>query len=236
MSRPYAANVRGDVDVAELGALIADRVRSAILMELLGGEAIAASELARRARTSPSGASNHLKRLLAGGLVRAQTVGRSRYYRLANDDVAQALEALGRISNRKRIGGLRDANAAELLARARTCYDHLAGTLGVRFTEWLLAEALIRRRAERFEVSQRGANWLYREMAIDVEQVKVSRRSLAIPCLDLTERRPHLAGALGAAIAETFLNRDLARRAEHSRALHVTDKGSRWLAGLGVLL
>ncbi len=226
----------GTVDIAAVGTLLADRARAGILAELLGGEPLPAGELARRAGVSPSGASNHLRRLLDGGLVVARSEGRRRVYRLAGEDVAAALEALGRLAPERPPAGLRAANAREAFGRARTCYDHLAGRLGVGLTRTLLRRRVLRAADGGFAVTPRGAAWLGEELGIDVAAARDSRRAFALRCLDLTEREPHLAGALGAAVASAFLARDLARRAPHDRSLRLTQAGERWLADLGVAL
>jgi DNA-binding transcriptional ArsR family regulator len=225
-----------EADLSALGALLADRSRAAILTELLGGQPLPAGELARRVGASPSGASNHLKRLLESGLVTAQPQGRARIYSLAGHDVAEALEALSRIAPPRPINGLRAADAAEALARARTCYDHLAGRLGVGLTRALVTRRVLRRHGAVYGVTRAGAEWLADELAIDVAELRRARRGFALACVDLTERRPHLAGALGTALAEAFLARGFARRVASGRALRVTDDGARWLGALGVAL
>jgi DNA-binding transcriptional ArsR family regulator len=207
-----------------------------MVIELLSGEPLAAGELARRAGISPSGASNHLKRLLAAGLVVTECEGRNHIYRLANADVAHGLEALGRVAPARPIRGLRDAHRHEAIARARTCYDHLAGRLGVQLTRALLSQRYLRQVESGFVTTCRGEGWLADELDIDVTEVRRSRRAFALGCLDLTERQPHLAGALGAAIANAVLEHRYARRIHDSRALHLTADGEAWLLANGVTL
>lgn len=226
--------MRHEVDIAAIGVLLADRGRAAMLTELLGGQPLAAGELARRAGISSSGASNHLKQLLEGGLVTANVDGRSRIYRLASQEVADALEALGRVAPAKKVRGLRDAQRYQAIAQARTCYDHLAGRLGVQLTRSLIAHRYLRTTDGGFAVTRHGAMWFADEFEVDVDELRHSRRAFALSCLDLTERQPHLAGALGAALTRAFLSAGYVRRLPGTRALRVTSDGMAWLASNGV--
>lgn len=207
-----------------------------MLTELLGGQPLAAGELARRAGISSSGASNHLKQLLEGGLVTATASGRSRVYRLASAEVADALEALGRVAPPRKVRGLKDAQRYEAIAEARTCYDHLAGRLGVQLTRSLVTRRHLEEADGSFVVSRRGERWFARELAIDIDALRRAPRAFALQCLDLTERQPHLAGALGAALARVFLERRYARRLPGTRALGLTPDGIAWLEARGVKL
>lgn len=227
--------MRGDVDLSTVGALLADPARAAILSELLGGERLPSGELALRAGLTPSGASNHLRRLLAGGLVHADADGRRRLYRLAGPDVAAALEALGRIAGPVPVRTLRGADKRVALRDARTCYDHLAGRVGVGVTERLVRLRLLHELDASYAVTRRGEAW-FAELALDVTELRASRRGFALRCLDLTERRPHLAGALGAALADAVRRRGYVRPRAGSRALRVTDAGRAFFADLGVEL
>jgi DNA-binding transcriptional ArsR family regulator len=116
-----------NADIAAVGALLADDARATMVLTLLGGEALAAGELARRAGVSPSGASAHLRRLREGGLVTQQSVGRHRYFRLASPELAEALESLARVAPVRPATGFCEVERTRALKRARTCYDHLAG-------------------------------------------------------------------------------------------------------------
>src|SRR4051812_42084100 len=127
-----------DVDIASVGALIGDSARAAMLQALLGGDGISAGQLARAAGVSKSGATAHLRRLRDGGLVSAETVGRHSLYRLADPEVADVLEALARVAPLRPVRSLRESESAGALRAARTCYDHLAGELGVGITEALV--------------------------------------------------------------------------------------------------
>jgi hypothetical protein len=200
------------------------------------GRALPAGELARRAAVTPATASGHLARLVDGGLLAVERSGRHRYFRLASDDVAHAVEALAVIAPRAPVRSLRGSNAASALTHARTCYDHLAGKLGVA-----LADALVRRRAleQSNGAFRRGARAgsVFAELGVDLDAAERGRRPFALSCLDWSERRPHVAGALGAAIAARALDRGWVRRRADSRAVDVTEPGRRALAAcLGLQL
>lgn len=218
----------GDADIAAVGAALADSGRAAMLLALLGGDAVSAGELARLADRSPSSASAHLRTLREAGLVVAEDVGRNRFFRLAGPDVADALEALARIAPPRKARGLRQSEAAQAVKRARTCYDHLAGELGVAVTDALVGRGLLRRGDGCFEVTRAGGAWLG-GLGIELETLERRRRSFARACVDWTERRPHLAGALGAAVADLFFDRGWARRLPGRRALAVSPSGCAWL-------
>jgi DNA-binding transcriptional ArsR family regulator len=226
--------------IARVANMIGDPTRAAMLEALLAGPALPAGELARRARVAPSTASAHLARLVGNGLIVRRRSGRHRYYMLAGADVAAALEALSRVASP---GGKKDAGTNEANRRrdgrkdarkvgppahsrelhfARTCYDHLAGTLGVLLTDTLLAREFIT--APGFAVSAAGEMWLS-GLDIDVNALKLARRAMARPCLDWSERRDHLAGAAGAAIATMLLDRHWIARLDDTRAVRLTQRG-----------
>ena len=190
---------------------------------IVGGEALPAGELARRAGIAPATATSHLARLVEHGLLTPRRSGRHRYFTLASADVAAALEALGRITPSRH-----DASATEQAPNgsirfARTCYDHLAGVLGVMVTERLLERQLIVG-SDSYEVTDAGAGWL-ESLGIDIDGLRRSRRVIARPCLDWTERRDHLAGGVGAAIASVMLERRWIARVEGTRAVRLTLRG-----------
>jgi DNA-binding transcriptional ArsR family regulator len=225
-----AHHVANDADIASVASLIADSTRAAVLTSLLDGRALAAGELARLAGVSPATASAHLARLLAGGLVTVVSQGRHRYYRLSGPEVAEVLEVLARISPRPPVRSLRSSRQARLLEEARTCYDHLAGRAGVRLlASFVEAGYLVGEDA--FELTATGEQALA-ELGVDVAAARESRRRFAPACLDWTERRPHLAGALGAAITRSFLERDWYRHGPARRALELTDLGRKGLAAM----
>jgi DNA-binding transcriptional ArsR family regulator len=226
----------GDVDIAPVAAVLGDPARAAILSALHDGRALPAGELALRAAVAPSTASEHLARLVDAGLLEVERGGRHRYFRIAGPDVAHAVEALAAIAPRRPVRSLREANAASALAEARTCYDHLAGRLGVA-----VAEALVRRGAVigmngEFKPGPRAAAVLA-DLGLDSEELHAGRRPFALRCLDWSERRPHVAGALGAALAGHALAAGWVERLPRSRAIRVTAAGSEALRStLGVEL
>ncbi len=214
----------GDADIAAVAALIGDRTRACFLRELVGGEARHASELASAAGVSRATASFHLGRLLEANLLEVRAQGRQRAYRLAGPGVAEAVEALQRIAPRGEIRSLRAADSAQAIARARLCYDHLAGRLAIELVDAMNAEGLMTFADDRFEPTEQGVGWLG-ELGIDVVALRAARRSFARSCLDWSERRPHLAGAVGAALAARLLELGWIERAPRGRAVTVTAEG-----------
>lgn len=216
--------MNADVNIAAAAALIADPTRAAFLDELLDGRALPAGELARRAGVTASTASNHLAKLIEGGLVSVERSGRHRYFRLASPTVAQALEALSAVAPAKPVRSLRQSQVAEALRSGRTCYDHLAGVLGVRLTQTLVESGSLTSNDSGFELTPAGESRLT-EFGIDLPAARRSRRAFAPRCLDWSERRHHLAGALGAALLHRFLDLGWIARADSSRAVQVTPVG-----------
>lgn len=207
-----------------------------MLDALMSGRALAAGELARVAGIGGPAASEHLGRLSRGGLVEVVAQGRHRYYRLAGPDVGAALEALSHIAPAKRVTTLRQSGNARSLAFARTCYDHLAGTCGVALHDAAVRRDWIVAGPHGYDVTGPGARVLH-DLGVDVEVARAERRALARPCLDWTERRPHLAGAIGARLCDRFLELGwLVRRSSETRALRVTDAGRAGFAELGCRL
>lgn len=211
-------------DIAPVAALMADRARAAMLTALLDGRPLAAGELARTAGVTAQTASAHLGRLLDGGLVTVVRQGRHRYYRLAGAGVAEVIEALSRISGPVEVRSLRQSRQAGRLRRARSCYDHLAGEAGVELYAALAGGAMI---DPDHEVTPKGQERFLR-IGIDVGVLRKARRRLAGECLDWTERRPHLNGALGAALLTRFVELEWMERGA-GREIRVTAAG---LAGL----
>lgn len=225
-----AEPVPGDVDLAAAARLIGEPARAAMLEALLAGKALAAGELARIAGVSPATASEHLARLRDGGLVTTVATGRHRYHRLASADVAQVLEALALVSPPRPVKTLRRSRAILAMAGARTCYDHLAGRVGVGIHDALTGREALRIGTDGYELTAVGELYLV-GLGVDVAAARGLRRSFARPCLDVTERRPHLAGALGAAICARLLDDGwLVHRAAGERGLRVTATGRDRLA------
>jgi DNA-binding transcriptional ArsR family regulator len=220
-----------DADVASVAALLADPARARMLDTLLAGQALPAGELARHAGVSPQTASAHLRRLLDGRLLAVEAQGRHRYYRLAGPVVAEALEALALIAPPLPVRSLRQSQRAEALRFARSCYDHLAGAVGVALADSLLRSGALRPAAGRdYEVTPEGER-LLGGLGVDVDGLRRQRRALVRDCLDWTERTPHLAGALGAALLERLLGLGWVVRGRVPRGLVLTDAGRDGLAG-----
>jgi len=220
--------------LSSIGYLLADPGRAAILLALLEGRSLPAGELARAASISAQSASAHLAKLSKGGLIAMQRDGRCRYYRLAGSRVANALEALGAIATARPAAEYIVAKADKSLLLARSCYDHLAGRIGVALAEAMQKQRVIVAEGERdYRVTRTGADWLS-NFGVEVEALERSKRHMARRCLDWTERRPHIGGALGAALMERFLVDGWLARTRGSRALRVTLKGRRSFGQLGV--
>ena len=232
-----------DADIASAAALIADSTRAAILQALLPDRPLAAGELARLAGVSAATASFHLGKLLEGGLITVIRQGRHRYYRLAGHEVAAALEALGLISPGLQVHSLRQSREAAALAEARTCYDHLAGRAGVELLAGLLRRGLLEEKSgrtdrgntstHRFEVTGAGAKELG-SFGLNLLQIRRSRRQFAGTCIDWTQRRRHLNGALAAAITSRMFELGWIERgqgkAARRRSVRVTPAGIQGLA------
>jgi DNA-binding transcriptional ArsR family regulator len=228
--------VEADADVALIAGLIGKPTRAAVLMALIDGRALAASTLAQEAGVAPSTVSGHLGRLTDAGLVQVEASGRNRYYRLASAEVAETLESLARLAPPKPVRSLRQATRAHALRRARSCYDHLAGRLGVALTDALLdrGDLVAERsstgatdpilgagRAHAFHLTDSGAEHL---VGLGVEVQPHSRRPLIRYCVDWSEQRPHLGGALGAGLLQMLFDRDWVTRG-NGRAILTTPAG-----------
>jgi DNA-binding transcriptional ArsR family regulator len=225
-----------DRDLAPVAALIGDPARIAILAALAEGHALPAGELARRAGVHPTTATAHLRQLVEGGLVSVRAQGRHRYHELAGPQVAAVVEALAQLAPATPVRSLRTDRAARTLAEARTCYDHLAGRRGVELRDRLLAvDALLMVDDQDHRLSPRGAE-LLADLQIDPRQLSTTRRVFARICVDWTQRRPHLAGAVPAALTRRFLDLGwLARGPGRSlRVAHDYDERlDDWLSGSG---
>jgi DNA-binding transcriptional ArsR family regulator len=218
-----------EVEYAAVARLIGDRTRAAFLDVLMDTPPRSLTELARKAGVTPATASVHLSKLVDGGLVTSTRRGRNRHFELAGPSVAAALEALSLVAPPRPIRSLREASIREALLAARTCYDHIAGQLGVRLTDALLADGILARNGEGFVLTTKGRA-RFEEFGLDIPKLERKRRPLARACLDWTERRHHLAGALGAALAAELFHRRWVVRSGHGRAVRLTAAGTRELA------
>lgn len=215
-----------DADIAAPAALMGDATRATFLIALSQGQSLPASELARRARVTPSTASIQLAKLVEGGLLTVERNGRHRYYGLTDPDVAAAIESLAVIAPRRPASSLKQARIGSELQAARTCYDHLAGALGVALFDALQRQRLL---TAELEPTKRGAK-RFRELGVDLDELAARRRPFAKRCLDWTERRHHLAGSLGAELATRCFELGWIERLPSSRAVLVTAKGRNALA------
>jgi DNA-binding transcriptional ArsR family regulator len=220
------------VDISAVGALLADPARTAILVALLGGTAVPASNLAHVAGVTPSTASIHLAKLLEVGWAAVEQRGRHRYYRLASTQVATVLEQMALVAPPIPVRSLRGQEQTDALRLARSCYDHLAGRIGVALTDALLSRDALRLAGSDFALTSAGAVFLA-ERGVDVP-APTTRRAFARRCLDWSERRDHLAGALGAAIFAAWERQGWVARSDHSRALQLTPAGIAQLPAWGV--
>lgn len=211
-------------NIGEVASLIGEPSRVAMLLSLLGGKSLPASELARAARITPQTASSHLAKLVEGGLLVNESYGRHRYYRLANAEVAHALEALLAIATPKPIRSLRESDQVRAMRFARTCYDHLAGEVGVALTDQLLSLQMIEEADQEFVLTEAGRHKL-KSLGVDVEFSPKSRRRFARPCLDWSERRHHLAGVLGASLTNRLFDLGWIERLPEGRAVRLTPAG-----------
>jgi DNA-binding transcriptional ArsR family regulator len=215
-------------NITGIAALIGDNARSDMLTALLAGGALTATELTAVAGVTKQTASAHLAKLLDAQLVAVQNQGRHRYFRLADHDVAQLLESLMGVAFRT--GALRTLSSPRepALRKARVCYDHLAGELGVLVYDSLEQRRLLKSAAGGIELTRRGRDFCA-TLGIDVEAAARGRRTLCRACLDWSVRRPHLGGALGAALLERCFELGWARRANDSRVVNFSVTGERAL-------
>lgn len=227
ISRVNHGRVSAHAALAQFAGLFADQTRAAFCLALLDGRAWTAGELAKHAGVAPSTASAHLTQLVAGGIVTDEHLGRHRYVRIADATIASLLEDLAaHVDVVEKPRSLKESARASALARARTCYDHLAGQLGVAVADAMTARGLVTDSG--FALTNDGLVWLT-ELGIDVEAMKAGRRPLVRPCLDWTERRFHIAGAGGAAFCELATSQRWVERIGSSRALAVTLAGAQAL-------
>lgn len=219
-------------NIAGVAALVGDPARANMLSALMDGRALTATELAREAGVTPQTASSHLAKLEAGGLVAPIKQGRHRYFHLTGPDVADVLERLMGLA--ARTGHLRARTGPKdpEMRHARVCYDHLAGDRAVWMLDQLQQSRFIRRSDDTLKVTRSGRAFFGDQLGIDIKRLETLRRPLCRPCLDWSERRTHLAGALGAAILDQLLLRKIAERITGSRTIRFRRGGEARLATL----
>lgn len=219
--------------ISKIATLVGEPARTSMLCALLSGQALTATELAHSASITPQTASKHLAALVEAGLLSVYKQGRHRYHQLASPNVATVLESIIRLSVdqplpvKPVVTGPRDA----AMRKARTCYDHFAGRLGVAITDGMITMKMIRFEDEAGTITKAGQLHLdkYGIQVIDPASKRVSKRPICRPCMDWSERRPHIAGRVGAAICSHFLDNKLARRVTGSRTIIVTESGNKAL-------
>src|ERR1700694_3236861 len=230
----YHRTMKAGPDIAMVASLVGDPARSNMLTALMTGRALTASELAQEAGITPQTASSHLAKLEAGGLIVPEKQGRHRYYRLTGPDVAGVLEGLAGLAARAGHMRVRTGPKDPALRRARVCYDHLAGDLGVQMLDSMKRQKLVRLHQHDIKLTAEGARFMASALQIDAEALAHPRRPLCKACLDWSERRHHLAGTLGAAIMSRFTELKWAARdpAPGSRVVNFSRNGEKRFAAL----
>jgi DNA-binding transcriptional ArsR family regulator len=232
----------GDANIPAVAAALAEPGRWRVLAALGDGRALPASTLAAEAGVAPSTASEHLTRLVDAGLLSVERHGRYRYYRLAGPHVGDLIEALARVAHPAPVRSLREGTQAQALRYARTCYDHLAGRVGVAVMDSLLRQGHLEGdhqrgghalapgdrlaapgRAIRYGLTEQGAAFLT-DFGVNLDALP-PRRPAVLYCIDWSEQRPHLAGAVGAALTRRLLDLAWIRPAQRGRAVHITGEG-----------
>jgi DNA-binding transcriptional ArsR family regulator len=221
-------------DIAMIAALVGDPARANMLMALMTGRALTASELAVQAGITPQTASSHLAKLEAGGLIEQEKQGRHRYFRLSDPDVAGLLEVIEGVAARAGHMRVRTGPKDPALRHARICYDHLAGDLGVQMLDSMKRQRLLRQTKQVIELTSEGKRFLANSLQISAETLAHPRRPLCKACLDWSERRHHLAGTLGAAMMARFTELKWAARdsTPGSRVVNFTRNGEKRFAAL----
>jgi DNA-binding transcriptional ArsR family regulator len=221
-------------DIAMIASLVGDPARSNMLSALMTGRALTASELAYQAGITPQTASSHLSKLEAGGLIEPEKQGRHRYYRLTGADVASVLEGLAGLAARAGHMRVRTGPKDLELRRARICYDHLAGDLGVQMLDSMKRQRLVRQSQQAIELTAEGKRFMAKTLQIDAGMLAHPRRPICKACLDWSERRHHLAGTLGAAVMTRFTELKWAARdaTPGSRVVNFSRSGEKRFAAL----
>jgi DNA-binding transcriptional ArsR family regulator len=228
--------MNGGPDLALVASLVGDTTRANILAALLDGRALTASELAYFAHVSPQTASGHLAKLTDGKLLTVLRQGRNRYYRLATPLVGQMLEGIMAVAAQGPQRHRPASKADDAMRMARTCYDHFAGKLGVGLADNLIERGYLVLTPEAGEVTELGAGFLG-DFGVDLAALHAKRRTLCRPCLDWTERRLHLGGTVGAALARRCFDLGWFTRSRDSRTVAIMPAGRRGLEDVfGLLL
>ncbi|AXT61160.1 transcriptional regulator [Aquimarina sp. AD10] len=213
---------------SKIASILGDKSRAIILWSLLDGRAYTATELAISANISRQSASNHLTKLTEVQLLTVEKQGRHRYYKLANAKVAHVIESMASLISLTKEYKKTKAPKLTDFTYFRTCYDHIAGSVGVKITNALLNHKIIEVSGKDYKVTNSGKKW-FNSLGIDIDAIKQKKRSFAFQCLDWSERKHHIAGALGASILETMIEKDWIRKKANSRELTMTSTGKKEL-------
>lgn len=213
-------------EISRISTIIGDPVRSVILWTLLDNRAYTAIELANVVETSPQNISIHLSKLVNADLLTVESQGRHKYYKLLNPEIAGVIEGIANLVPKERQKNVTDNNSG--IKYCRTCYDHLAGKIGVEITAKLIDEKYIVLDNKAFLVTEEGKNF-FNNLGIDLEALKKQKRIFAKPCLDWSERKHHLSGSLAAALLNKMFEMDWIRRIDNSRPVSITANGQKAL-------
>jgi DNA-binding transcriptional ArsR family regulator len=218
-------------DASTIASLISDPSRAAILTALMDGRSHPAGDLAYAANIKPQTASFHLAKMLEANVVSLEKQGRHRYYRIENFEIAKALETLLALSPQPKVNSFKQVTENESLRLARTCYDHLAGKLGVKLMDALVDKGYIIEKSNDILITKDGEIF-FESFGIRLDFVRKKRRSFVHKCLDWSERRHHIAGALGHELIERFFELQWIERMEKTRAIRITSAGRKGLIKL----
>jgi DNA-binding transcriptional ArsR family regulator len=213
-------------EISRISTIIGDPVRSVILWTLLDNRAYTAIELANVVETSPQNISIHLSKLVNADLLTVESQGRHKYYKLLNPEIASVIEGIANLVPKERQKKVTDNNSG--IKYCRTCYDHLAGKIGVEITAKLIDEKYIVLDNKAFLVTEEGKTF-FNNLGIDLEGLKKQKRIFAKPCLDWSERKHHFSGSLAAALLNKMFELDWIRRIDNSRAVSITARGQKGL-------
>ncbi|WP_291284975.1 winged helix-turn-helix domain-containing protein [Flavobacterium sp.] len=208
--------------------LIGDATRAAIMWTLLDGRAFTATELSVAVNTSPQNMSMHLGKLLEANLLAVEKQGRHKYYRFSGKEVAYVVEAMANLIPKPEISSKKKTENYPPIKYCRTCYDHLAGKIGVALADSLFEQKIIFENNNTFEISPEGEKW-FSDFGINLEEAQKQKRIFLKPCLDWSERRNHIAGSVGTLLLNKMLEQDWIRRTKDSRAVIITGKGEKEL-------
>jgi len=206
--------------------LIGDATRAAIMWTLLDCRAFTATELSIAVNTSPQNISMHLGKLLEANLLSVEKQGRHKYYRFSSKEVAYVVEAMANLIPKPEISSKKKIENYPPVKYCRTCYDHLAGKIGVALADSLLEQKIIIEKNNTFEISPEGEKW-FSDFGINLEEAQKQKRIFLKPCLDWSERRYHIAGSVGTLLLNKMLEQDWIRRTKDSRTIIITGKGEK---------